>query len=154
MRCNASAHKMQDLTVLFGCDERGVVGKGVAARKIRFSSMDFSSSRRDDIAKDISGFKEAAVLLRNSGPYLCFTNWGNPGCIVFSHSTTIVFSRVGDRSSSVSIDSPWWVRLPLAVNKSSTKKAIMRWYKSSWRSLGNKVIFANSRKCDPVDWKP
>ena len=82
------------------------MGKGVAAHRTRFSSMDLSSSRRDGIAKDISGFKEATVLLGNSGPYLCFTNWGNPGCIVFSHSTTIVFSRVGDRSSSVSINSP------------------------------------------------
>ena len=91
----AVLHKMQDLTVLFGCDERGLVGKGVAARRTRFSSMDFSSSRRDDIAKNISGFKEATVLLRNSGPYLCFTNWGNPGCIVFSHSTKSVLKSGG-----------------------------------------------------------
>ena len=91
----AVLHIMQDLTVLFGCDERGLMGKGIGAHWTRFSSMDLSSSRRDDIDKDISGFKEATVLLRNSGPYLCFTNWGNPGCLVFGHSTTIVFSKMG-----------------------------------------------------------
>ena len=75
------------------------------------SSIEASSSRRGDMACDISDFKEANVLFRSSAPYRCFTRFGRPGCNNFNQYHVMAFSSDGDISSSVCNAVPWCVML-------------------------------------------
>ena len=78
-----------------------------AVRRARVSSMTCNSSSRDGSACEIYGFMDVIDLFLRSDPYFCLTRRGRPGFMSFSHNTTIVFSNVGVRSSSVSIFIPW-----------------------------------------------
>ena len=119
----AVLHKTQDLNWL-----RRYVGdgraeyEGVPVRSTRVSSMERSSSSKEDKACEISGFKDTKVLFPSSEPYFCFTSKGKPGFIICSHKSTIVFSMVGDKSSSRVMASPWCVMCCQTLSYSPQKK--------------------------------
>ena len=124
-----------------------------AARMTMASSTLWSSSSRESMACEISGFMDAGVWDRSSVPYRCLTNLGSSGWISFSHMSTMIFSTVGVISSSSVSWVPWW-DMPLASSILSSMKATSLWYKSSWRSSASSFISDKSRKCDPDDWNP
>ena len=124
-----------------------------AAHMTLASSTLWSSSSRDSMACEISGFMDARVWERSSVLYRCLTNLGSSGWISFSHMSTMIFSTVGVISSSSVSWVPWW-DMPLASSILSSMKATSLWYKCSWRSSASSFISDKSRKCDPDDWNP
>ena len=121
----AALHSTHDLDLRGGlvpcCALGGKTALFVTLLYAFTSSMDFNSSSRDCKAIEISGFKDASVLLVNSAPYFCFTRAGRPGWVKWSHMYTTVFSRDGVISSSPSILTPWCVVLLWDVNRLSWK---------------------------------
>ena len=89
------------------------------------------SSIRDCSACEISGLIDANVLERSSVPYFCFTTFGRSRWIRLSHINTMVFSTVGESSSSVVGLKPQCVMPPSFNNKLSSKNAANLWYRSS-----------------------
>ena len=94
----------------------------------------WSSFNNYSKAWEITGFIEVNDRDVSSVTYLRFTRFGSSRCVSLNHVSTIIFSKVGNFSSSWSTASRWCVMCPLSLRSLFLMKDIKHWQSISGRS--------------------